>query len=80
MIQTDFAKIVMKIAYKHRLPEHEVVGPSKMQHHVDARDEVVVALRKLGWSYPRIGMKLGNRHHTSIMHLAKRNAARMAKK
>ena len=49
----------------------DILGKSQEPRFVQARKIAVVELRKLGYSYPRIGRILGGRHHTTVMRLAR---------
>lgn len=61
--------IMREVANKHQITKQELIGPARTKRFVAARNEVSFRLRyELGLSTPRIGLLLGDRDHTTIMH------------
>lgn len=73
-------ELISQIAVKHAVPremlfkQHGIL--CKVQPIAHARQEVYYQLRKLGISYPRIGMILGGIDHTSVTHGVEAHCAR----
>ena len=53
------------------LPESDILGDSRRQDVMKARQLLYATLRELGWSYPRIG-KYTNRDHATVITGAKK--------
>lgn len=53
----------------------QVTGESRSDNHCRARYAIMVALRRAGWSYPRIAARLGRRDHTTAIHGVRRGEA-----
>lgn len=51
--------------------KHLILSKRRNVKLVEARAIIAIALRKLGYSYPKIGNVM-NRHHTSIMNLVEK--------
>ena len=45
----------------------ELLGAKRDRHHSYARFALMLAFRRLGWSTPVIGKRLGNRDHTTVI-------------
>lgn len=59
--------IVEPILVKHDVEWNEVISGARQQKLVKIRQEVMVALRKAGWTLPVIG-RFMNRDHTTVLH------------
>lgn len=75
----NFTKILKDVCKKHKVLEYEVLSHHRYQYLMPARDEVAYTLRQMGWSFPRIGRLIGNRHHTTIMESVRRHERRTSK-
>lgn len=62
------------IAPRHGRVALSVFAENRDPATVAARRDVARMLRSIGWSLPRIGRALGDRHHTTVMHLLKERA------
>lgn len=62
--------IIRVVAEQNGMTYRDMLGKRRKQKHVDARNAVIIALRKGGFSFPEIGAVL-NRDHSTIMHLLK---------
>lgn len=67
--------LVRRAARRLGVSPASVLGKSQQPQFVAARYEVAVALRRMGWSTPRIGRALGGRHHATIIHLLSKRLA-----
>ena len=72
-----FHRIIKKLARAHGLSVDDITGPSRMKHIIPARQEAMYrAAVELGMSYNQIGMSLGGRDHSTIIHGVKAHAKR----
>jgi chromosomal replication initiation ATPase DnaA len=63
-----------QMARKHGISVEEMIGESRKQKFVRARQELCHTLsKKHGWSLPSIGSRLNNRDHTTILHAIRRH-------
>lgn len=69
--------LVADAAHVHRVRPSAIMSKDRTARISNARDDVFLALRNHGWSYPRIGRSMG-RDHTSVMAGVKRARARRA--
>ena len=63
---------VLRRAINHAAEHHgvtvaDIKGRSRLGPVVAARQDVFLALREAGWSFPRIGRAMG-RDHSTVMH------------
>ena len=58
---------ISRAAEHHGVTVAEIKGRSRLGHVVAARQDVFLALREAGWSFPRIGRAMG-RDHSTVMH------------
>lgn len=61
-------EVIRDVAKRRGLEAQHIVGPRRWSELVAARKEIASLMRNAGWSYPRIGRALGNRHHATIMY------------
>jgi chromosomal replication initiator protein len=62
-------KILRDVAERHGVTVGDIKGVSRKIKFVRARQEACYLLREeLKLSYPRIGLHLGNKDHTTILH------------
>ena len=52
----------------------QIIGPQRHSELVHVRFAVCAVAHTHGYSYPRIGVRLGNRDHTTIIHAVKKAA------
>jgi hypothetical protein len=68
-------QIVRECAERHGCTMNDIIGGNRKKNLVQARHEamaaVYVALSPV-WSLPKIGNFFGGRHHTTVMHAAKK--------
>lgn len=65
----QFSYLLEKIAAYYNLSVKDIMGPSRKQKIVKAREVLVYFAReKMKMSYPAIGFKIGNRNHTTALH------------
>ena len=70
--------ILREVATKHLLSRDEIKGPSRSQRCVKARNECCFRLKyELGMSLPRIGLMLGDRDHSTILHAVRSYESQM---
>lgn len=55
----------------------DILGKRRFKHFVEARQAVMLAASKGGYSLTEIGHELGNRDHTTIMHGIRRAKERL---
>lgn len=60
--------ILAEVAKNHATTVNQILGKRRWTHIVEARREVAMRLREIGWSYPAIGFVL-KIHHTSVRNL-----------
>lgn len=60
--------LLRKVAAQFKITVADIVGLVRERAFVEARAVVVMALRQMGYSFPRIGQVLG-RNHTSCLYL-----------
>lgn len=48
--------------------KRELLGSKRARLFTQARFALMLVFRRQGWSLPVIGMRLGNRDHTTVMH------------
>lgn len=66
--------ILCEVATKHGVTINELRGRSKEMHIASARHEAAYRLREeMGLSFPRIGVLLGHRDHTTILNSWRRH-------
>lgn len=61
-------RLIQDLAEQHRVTVRDLLGPSKEERLVFVRAKIAHALRRHGYSFPRIG-RVMKRDHTSIVHL-----------
>lgn len=66
--QLDITDYISKICKKYGITEEQLKSKSRLNLLVSARVEIAKRLKKEGLSYPSIGMILGYRDHTTIIH------------
>jgi hypothetical protein len=72
---TSARALVVEVAKKHQLNWRELVGSSRSQIVVRARNEAAFRLiTEMGQSYNRAGRVLGDKDHTTILHACRRYA------
>jgi hypothetical protein len=72
---TSARALVVEVAKKHQLNWRELVGSSRSQIVVRARNEAAFRLiTEMGQSYNRAGRVLGDKDHTTILHACRRHA------
>ena len=69
---------VSEIAKKYNLPVSVIISASRERRLVGSRHEIMWELRQLGMSFPRIGMILGGRDHTTCLHGVRKYQKRLA--
>ncbi|HYE38208.1 helix-turn-helix domain-containing protein [Methylocaldum sp.] len=70
--------ILSEVAAKHRIPERDIIGPSRKRRETTARYEVYWRLNhELGLSLHAIGRRIGQRDHSSVHHGLVQHEARM---
>ena len=71
-------EIIAAVAARHGLTPADLTGPSRRRYIAWPRQEAMARLQvQLGWSTPRIGRALGDRHHTTVMHGIRAYTARL---
>ena len=60
-------RAISRAAEHHGVTVAEIKGRSRLGAVVAARQDVFLALRESGWSFPRIGRAMG-RDHSTVMH------------
>jgi chromosomal replication initiation ATPase DnaA len=60
-------QIACQVARQHGIDVERMLSPRRSAIYVRARTDLYRALRRLGWSYPKIGRFAGGRDHTTIM-------------
>ena len=60
-------RAISRAAEHHGVTVAEIKGRSRLGPVVAARQDVFLALREAGWSFPRIGRAMG-RDHSTVMH------------
>jgi hypothetical protein len=68
------AEAIDAVAAEYGVTREELVGRSRMQRFVNARQAAMVRLRSLGFSYPEIALLLG-RDHTTVVAACHKIAA-----
>lgn len=72
--------IIQTIAMKHGVTVKDIKSQSRKREHVLARQEAAYELReKRKFSLTKIGIMLGNRDHTTILHACRKHEERLAK-
>lgn len=66
---------VRRICEHHRLTVDRMESQERRRPIAFCRFEVFARLRARGWSTPKIGLNVGGRDHTTVMHGLKRYAA-----
>jgi hypothetical protein len=71
--QLNPKEIIAVIARRHNVEIADIIGRSRLQHHVDARQEAIAAIyvQKPELSLPRIG-RLFDRDHTTCLYAVKK--------
>jgi len=67
--------IVEQVASAHHVPVVDLMGRSKSRSVARARQEAMVRVRALGYSFPEVGRIFG-RDHTTVVHACRQVAAR----
>jgi len=75
----DPEQLVREIAASEGVRVADMMGPSRFQHLVAAREVLYRTLRSWGWSLPAIGHFV-NRDHTTILYALKTPEERAASK
>lgn len=72
--------VVAQVAAKHRITPDLIMGRSRKQYIIEARQEVMWVLRQppTAWSYTRISRALGLKDHTTVIHGVAAHAKRCA--
>ena len=60
-------RAINRAAEHHGVTVAEIKGRSRLGRAAAARQDVFLALREAGWSFPRIGRAMG-RDHSTVMH------------
>ena len=60
-------RAINRAAEHHGVTVAEIKGRSRLGPAAAARQDVFLALREAGWSFPRIGRAMG-RDHSTVMH------------
>ena len=60
-------RAISRAAEHHGVTVAEIKGRSRLGPAAAARQDVFLALREAGWSFPRIGRAMG-RDHSTVMH------------
>jgi chromosomal replication initiation ATPase DnaA len=68
--------IIQQVCRAHGLPVPWVLGKSRVQRIVRARQEIMWKLNLLGLSMPQIGKRL-NRDHTTVLHGIRKHQKRI---
>lgn len=61
-------QLIQSVADDFGISYGELIGDGRSRIFVEARVVIIRVLRERGWSFPRIGMLLGNRDHSTIIH------------
>lgn len=69
------ATIIATTAELFGVTRHQITGASSAAEHCEARFAIMLALRRLGWSFARISHLLGRRDHTTAVHGVRRGEA-----
>lgn len=70
--------ILQTTSFKHGVTEEEILGRRQSQDVVRARHECFYRLSKeIGYSLPKIGMIMGDRDHTTVLHGIRKHEARL---
>jgi chromosomal replication initiation ATPase DnaA len=70
-------RVLRDICYRHDVTLAHLAGPSRRKDIIPARHEAYYRLKdEAGLSFPRIGAILGGRDHSTIIHGARKHAAR----
>ena len=71
-------KRAIEIAQKHGISFKSMISKNRNKYFVIARHEAMWEMHKMGISYPRIGIILGGRDHTTCMHGVRQHEKRLA--
>lgn len=63
------ALLLFEAARRHHCKPAEIIGPRRHAWLVQARRDVAMALRAIGWTFNQIGQLLGGRHPSTVMNL-----------
>lgn len=75
-LPTDVAdRVIRDVAAERRVGANLIRGNRRFPHVVEARQDVMWRLRRLGYSFPEIGYAL-NRDHATVMFGCRRHEAR----
>lgn len=66
------SEIISGVANDFGMGSADVIGKDRRVHYVAARSVVARILRNRGWSYPKIGMAIGGRDHSTVINLVNR--------
>ena len=70
VVDRQLSRIIHQVSESTGVPMHKIIGKDNREIFVNARRIAVQAARQNGFSFPAIGLAM-NRHHTSIVYLAK---------
>lgn len=68
--------IIDRACHEARCSREEMLGNDRSRWLAWPRQDLMLALRERGLSYPKIGRLLGDRDHTTIMHGVRKAKAR----
>lgn len=78
-------EVVADVAARHGITPGELLGPRRLRHLIIPRQEAMYLLRAIKasdglpkYSLPAIGIALGGRDHTTVLHGVRAHAARLA--
>jgi chromosomal replication initiation ATPase DnaA len=76
--QISIATILHQVAHKHGVTVLDIKSPRRFQNIVNARQEAFYRARhETALSLPQIGMLMGNKDHTTVLHGVKAHTKRM---
>jgi chromosomal replication initiation ATPase DnaA len=72
VLQQQAEPVIRAVARACGISYERIVSPTRKAEVADARFVAMLALRRRGWSYPRIAVALNREDHTTIFHGVKR--------
>lgn len=70
--------ILAQVAQAHGLTPTAILSPTRLRAVSEARQEAMALMKKEGHSSTKIGLFLGGRDHTTILHGVKRHWERVS--
>ena len=70
--------IIQTICKKHGISVIELLGSGRRSKIIDARVDIVLELKGMGYSFLEIGIILGRRNHTTILSLYKKGKKKLS--